>query len=98
MPPVRIPIHVLSNHNLDEGEDGAPVEAWADLIGLLGGSSSSVQMIDRHCAGLHNRCNRWDIEHFFRTNEIRVRADHLPIIVVIDLVPLVAITVEALGN
>src|SRR5947207_907358 len=23
--PVRIPIHVLSNHNLDEGEDGAPV-------------------------------------------------------------------------
>src|SRR5207248_9863684 len=93
------PKHVLSIHNLEEGEDGALGGGLADFSGLGVGSSSMSQAYrGRHRAGLNNRCNRWDIEHFSRTDEIRVRADHLPITVVVDLVILVAIAVEALCN
>ena len=75
---MRIPLHVLSIHDLEEGEDCALSEA-VEYRGLGIGSRSSVQTIrDRNRAGLrNNRNNLWDIEHFSRTDEIRVRADQL---------------------
>ncbi len=89
-----IPVHSFSNHDLEEGEDGALRKAVEDS-GLRIGLSSGIQTIcGRHRAGQALN-NWWDVKHFSRTDEIRVLADHLAITIVIDDGPLVAITIEA---
>jgi hypothetical protein len=94
---VCIPVHRLSHHDLEEGEDGTFRKA-VDESGLGIGLRSGIQTIrGRDCAGqeLHKR---WDVEYFSSTDEIRVLADHLAIAVVIDEGPLVAIAIEVLSN
>ena len=92
-----IPVHSLSHHDLEEGEDG-DLRKCVEKSGLGIGKSTRMQTIrGRDLAGqAHN--NRWNREHFSRTDEIRVLAYHLSITVVIDDGPLVAITIEVLSN